>query len=36
MLANAVRICDAKFGILFRYDNEAYASGGAFRITTGT
>jgi GAF domain-containing protein len=24
MLENAVRICDAKFGILFRYDNEAY------------
>ena len=24
MLANAVRICDAKFGILFRYENEAY------------
>jgi len=24
MLANAVRICDAKFGVLFRYDNEAF------------
>ena len=24
MLENAVRICDAKFGILFRYENEAY------------
>ena len=24
MLANAVRICDAKFGILWRYDNEAF------------
>ena len=24
MLENAVRICDAKFGMLFRYDNEAY------------
>ena len=24
ILANAVRICDAKFGILFRYDNDAY------------
>ncbi len=24
MLANAVRICDAKFGMLFRYDNEAF------------
>ena len=24
MLANAVRICDAKFGTLFRYDNEAF------------
>jgi two-component system, NtrC family, sensor kinase len=24
MLENAVRICDAKFGILFRYDNEAF------------
>jgi signal transduction histidine kinase len=24
ILANAVRICDAKFGILFRYDNEAF------------
>src|SRR5579862_2956595 len=24
MLENAVRICDAKFGILFRYEDEAY------------
>ncbi len=24
MLANAIRICDAKFGVLFRYDNEAF------------
>ena len=24
MLENAVRICDAKFGMLFRYDNEAF------------
>jgi GAF domain-containing protein len=24
MLENAVRICDAKFGILWRYDNEAF------------
>ncbi len=24
MLANAVRICDAKFGLLFRYDNETF------------
>ncbi len=24
MLENAVRICDAKFGILFRYESEAY------------
>ena len=24
MLANAVRICDAKFGTLFRYDNESF------------
>ena len=24
ILANAVRICDAKFGILFRYDDDAY------------
>ena len=24
MLENAVRICDAKFGILFRYENETY------------
>src|SRR5208283_854856 len=24
MLANAVRICDAKFGTLFRYDNETF------------
>jgi GAF domain-containing protein len=24
MLENAVRICDAKFGTLFRYDNEAF------------
>jgi GAF domain-containing protein len=24
MLANAVRICDAKFGMLYRYDNETF------------
>ena len=24
MLENAVRICDAKFGVLFRYDNETF------------
>ena len=24
MLANAIRICDAKFGTLYRYDNEAF------------
>jgi GAF domain-containing protein len=32
MLANAVRICDAKFGILFRYDNEAYDPVALFRL----
>ena len=24
MLANAVRICDAKFGVMFRYNNEMF------------
>ena len=28
MLANATRICEAKFGVLFRYDGDAFRSGG--------
>ena len=43
MLENAMRICDAKFGILFRYENEAYdpvalvrIAAGAGRISTAT
>ena len=24
MLANAVRICEAKFGVMFRYDGRAF------------
>jgi GAF domain-containing protein len=30
MLANAVRICDAKFGTLFRYDNETFTPAALF------
>jgi signal transduction histidine kinase len=30
MLASAVRICDAKFGILYRYDNEAFDTAALF------
>ena len=43
MLANATRICEAKFGVLFRYENDAfYAAGmlnapqGACRIPSAT
>jgi GAF domain-containing protein len=32
MLANAVRICDAKFGVLWRYDNETFDSGALFGL----
>ena len=32
MLASAVRICDAKFGVLFRYDNEAFDPGALFGV----
>ena len=32
MLANAVRICDAKFGMLFRYDNEVYNPVAFYRL----
>jgi GAF domain-containing protein len=34
MLENAVRICDAKFGILFRYENEAYEPVALFGLPT--
>jgi GAF domain-containing protein len=30
MLANAVRICDAKFGTLYRYDNETFTPAALF------
>ena len=33
MLANAVRICDAKFGVLYRYDNEALDTVAMFGTT---
>ena len=33
MLANAVRICDAKFGTLYRYDNEAFDPVALFGVT---
>ena len=33
MLANAVRICDAKFGLLFRYDNQTFATVAQFGAT---
>jgi signal transduction histidine kinase len=32
MLANAVRICDAKFGTLFRYDNETFDPAAQFGL----
>ncbi len=32
MLENAVRICDAKFGVLFRYDDQAYNPVALFRL----
>ena len=32
MLENAVRICDAKFGVLWRYDNEAFHPGALFGV----
>jgi len=32
MLANAVRICDAKFGMLYRYDNEAFDPAALFGV----
>jgi GAF domain-containing protein len=32
MLENAVRICDAKFGTLFRYDNGAFAPAAQFGV----
>ena len=30
MLANAVRICDAKFGVMFRYNNEIFTPAAFF------
>ena len=33
MLANAVRICDAKFGVLFQIDNETFDSVGQFGLS---
>ncbi len=35
MLANAVRICDAKFGVLYRHDNEAFHPGALFGVPPG-
>ena len=32
MLENAVRICDAKFGVLFRYDNEFFDPAAMFGV----
>src|SRR5215470_10128694 len=32
MLANAVRICDAKFGVLFRHDNETFNPAALFGV----
>jgi GAF domain-containing protein len=34
MLENAVRICDAKFGVLFQYDNEMFDPVGLFGVPT--
>ena len=36
MLANAVRICDAKFGVLFRYDRRIFRSSRAIWRAAGT
>ena len=33
MLANAVRICDANFGTLFRYDNESFDTVAVFGVS---
>ena len=33
MLANAVRICDAKFGVMFRYDGEKFDPAARFGVT---
>ena len=33
MLANAVRICDAKFGVMFRYDREMFDPSATFGVT---
>src|SRR5271155_1185019 len=32
ILENAVRICDAKFGVLFRYDNETFEAVAHFGV----
>ena len=34
MLENAVRICEAKFGVLFQYDNEMFDPVGLFGVPT--
>jgi two-component system, NtrC family, sensor kinase len=34
MLANAVHICDAKFGVMFRYDGETFSPAGQFGVTS--
>ena len=36
MLANATRICEAKFGLMYRYDNGAFRSGSRAQRATGT
>ena len=33
MLANAVRICDAKFGVMFRYDRKMFDPASTFGVT---
>jgi GAF domain-containing protein len=33
MLANAVRICDAKFGVMFRYDRKTFNPAATFGVT---
>jgi signal transduction histidine kinase len=33
MLANAIRLCDAKFGVLFRYDNDIFHSVAEFGLS---
>ena len=35
MLANAVRICDAKFGVMFRYDRKMFDPAATFGVTAG-